>query len=301
MGDTPSFAPIRCAAEPASELVKNATPDRKEPGHRAVRIAMLWALWMAGGCDDTTQADRTSGHELPGTDDVVCRNEMNFALSPDRRWLIYESRRGTPFAPIFVLFDLSAEAPHATTLTPAASRLAMEGRGPALPACWNGASDTAYFSAHGTSFTVKVTDGAFEVTPVESAACRLPAADNAPPAPVTVDRMSPQRLRLRRPGGDVLAEHHTEHAFSDRLEAVHLRASPDGRLLAYVVSEYMGSIARPRRAYVLPLQDAALQPARLLAAPVYGPLQWASDRELYGCTRRLDESRSNPRIVRWRL
>jgi hypothetical protein len=71
--------------------------------------------------------------------------------------------------------------------------------------------------------------------------------------------------------------------------------------LAYVVSEYMGSFARPPRAYVLSLQDAALQPARLLAAPVYGPLHWASDRELYGCTRRLDESRSAPRIARWRF
>lgn len=282
--------------------MRNGTPHRKEPGHRAIRIAALWALWMAGGgCDDTTQADRISGHELPGTDDVVCRNEMSLALSPDRRWLIYESRQGNPFAPTFVLFDLPAEAPHATTLNPAASRLAMEGRGPALPACWSGASDTAYFSGHGTWFAVTVTDGAFEMTPVESAACRLPAADNAPPAPVTVDRISPQRLRLRRPGANVLAEHHTEHALSDRLEAVHLRASPDGRLLAYVVSEYMGSIARPPRAYALSLQDAALQPARLLAAPVYGPLQWASDRELYGCTRRLDESRSAPRIVRWRF
>jgi len=281
--------------------VRNGTPHCKEPGYRAVRIALLWALWMAGGCDDTTQADRISGHELPGTDDVVCRNEMSLALSPDRRWLIYESRQGNPFAPIFVLFDLLAEAPHATTLTPAASRLAMEGRGPVLPACWNGASDTAYLSGHGTWFAVLVTDGAFEMTPVESAACRLPAADNAPPAPVTVDRISPQRLRLRRPGANVLAEHHTEHALSDRLEAVHLRASPDGRLLAYVVSEYMGSFARPPRAYVLSLQDAALQPARLLAAPVYGPLHWASDRELYGCTRRLDESRSAPRIARWRF
>lgn len=288
----------------AAQLGMNGGCAAASLRRRLAAVAELSGLCLlaglVGGCDPGVEPEATNGQPLRGTGDIRCRGDASLALSPDQRWLVYESRQGDPFAPVFVLLDLTAEEPHATTLTAAVSALAKEGRGPMLPACWSEQSDAVFFPGHGVWFAVALDDDAFELVPVAAANCRSPGATPIPPA-VDVDKVSPKRLRLEGRGGRVLAEHGTEHFSSDRLEAAHLRASPDGELLAYVIKEYLGSFARPARGYVLSMRSEALQPPRLLAASVFGPLHWTSGRDLYGCTRRTDDPRSQPRIVRWRF
>lgn len=266
---------------------------------------------FSGGCSvaGEPQPDSRTMTPLAGSEDARCSGDSSFELSPDGRWLLYESRRGDVFDPLFVFFDLERGGRHETTLSSEAAELAREGRGPAFPACWTDGGATVYLTGQRSGFVVEPGRGDFRLLPVSEPPCSPSPStfepDEAREAnPATAARavqVSATEARVVAPGGAVLAEHSASGA-SDHLEIRWLRASPDDRWLAYAVTERRGSFVAPSRGYAVALRPGAGEPIPLVT-PVFGPFHWAPDGELYACTGRPDapaSADSGPRVVRWR-
>lgn len=259
----------------------------------AVSLAGLLAAGCAGAADPAV----SGGRRLPGTEDASCRGDEPLQISPDGRWLLYESAAGDPFQPVFVFYDLEVEQGRPTTLSPAAADLAAEGRGPVLPAVWDAEPGAVVFPGHGAAFAVRPAAGDFELVPAPPAP-RSPPVPRAAPTGLEVRHDGPRRLSLVAAGGTVLAEHAADDPSLDRLEAGPLRPSPDGAFLAYVLHRYRGSFAAPPTAFLVDLTPPH-RPPRRLAAPVYGAPVWDRRGRLYACGRALDGSGTEFHVVRW--
>jgi hypothetical protein len=252
---------------------------------------------LAAGCAGAADPAVSGGRRLPGTEDASCRGDEPLQISPDGRWLLYESAAGDPFQPVFVFYDLEVEQGRPTTLSPAAADLAAEGRGPVLPAVWGAEPGAVVFPGHGAAFAARPAAGDFELVPAPPAP-RSPPVPRAAPAGFEVRHDGPRRLSLVAAGGDVLATHAAEDPSVDRLEAGPLRPSPDGAFLTYVLHRYRGSFAAPPTAFLVDLTPPH-RPPRRLAAPVYGAPVWDRRGRLYACGRALDGSGTEFHVVRW--
>jgi len=291
----------------ASGVPRKPSPTfpRQMRRHRVLRPAGLLCLLLAS-CMGGSSVTMPGGTPLAGTDDARCQGESALSVSPDGRWLLYESRKGDAFAPVFVFLDLSdggSGGRHPTTLSPKAAELATEGRGPQLPACWAADSGTAFFPGQRGWFAVAVGSGERTLRPVPEPDCRHPGAA-LQPAGARVIQDSPTELRIVGAGGAVLATHGVDAPAVDRVAADRLRSSPDGRWLAYVVTAFRGSFTAPPRGYVVPtgpVPDQVDRAPELLVAPLYGAPVWSPDGALFACTGRPDAPGAGPRILRWNL
>lgn len=100
---------------------------------------------------------------------------------------------------------------------------------------------------------------------------------------------------LRSADGRLLARHETRAVTSDQIVLAAYAWAPDGRRLAYLISESAGSFSRPGRAW---LRDLEKQTSSPLGTGLYS-LQWRDDRTLFGCGRIGGQREIS--IVRWRF
>ena len=256
--------------------------------------AMLLATALTA-CATASDPGNSGGQGLPGTEGASCSGERPLFLSPDGRWLVYESVEGNPFAPVFVFIDVRHMQRRAAGLTAAAAKLAQEGRGPDLRGCWSRDSAVAYLPGHSVWFAADVRQNDLKLVPVKQPDC---TRDD--PGALELQNQVRQRtatsVQIENRDGRVLAEHWAQDAAADRIDARFLSRSPDGRFLSYVVTEYRGSFTAPTAGYVLQLSPTG-RPPKLLGAPVFGAPVWGVGGDLYACTGRRD--RSLPRIMRW--
>ena len=100
---------------------------------------------------------------------------------------------------------------------------------------------------------------------------------------------------LTLPDGRLLARHETQAATSDQIVLAAYAWAPNGRRLAYLISESAGSFGRPGRAWLRDLERQAPAP---LGTGLYS-LQWRDERTLFACARIGGQREIS--IIRWRF
>jgi len=100
---------------------------------------------------------------------------------------------------------------------------------------------------------------------------------------------------LHSSDGRLLARHETQAVTSDQIVLAAYAWAPDGRRLAYLISESAGSFSRPGQAWLRDLEQQTPSP---LGTGMYS-LQWRDDRTLFGCGRIGGQREIS--IVRWRF
>jgi len=112
-----------------------------------------------------------------------------------------------------------------------------------------------------------------------------------------IRRESAELIELVLSGGRVLAAHTTQAALSDRIGVSTYTWSPDGRRLAYVITEGFGMGGAPARAYWVDAVQPDDEPTPLATA--VEALIWRNDEELLACVQQPDGAANV--IVRWVL
>jgi len=102
-------------------------------------------------------------------------------------------------------------------------------------------------------------------------------------------------IALRLPDGRLLARHKARAVTSDQVVLAAYAWTPGGRRVAYLLSESMGSLGRPGRAWLLDLERQAPVP---LGTGLYS-LQWRDDQTLFACGRIGGQREIS--ILRWRF
>jgi len=260
----------------------------REGGSRASwGMVVLLAGVLASACARTVDPRTSGGERLPDSDGVRGTSPECFCLAPDGRFLLFESLRDTGMLPAFTLYDLGARVARPVAWGNAAAEAVREGHGPRAdsPCRWRDEGVEVDGDA-GRTFTLVVTSSAPEWglrAPGAQTGAGSSDGSAAPPeaaqATFTVVRRSDRAADIVKLGaekGPPAAQHAAEDAAASGLDIVHLRLSPHGRRLAYVVSEHQQAFLLPPRAYVLDLSRPGEAPV-LLAAPVLGAPRWLPD------------------------
>lgn len=102
-------------------------------------------------------------------------------------------------------------------------------------------------------------------------------------------------IALHLPDGQLLVRHEARAATSDEIELVAYAWAPGGQRLAYLLSESLGSLGRPGRAWLFELEQQKSSP---LGTGLYS-LQWRDEQTLFGCGRVGGQREIS--ILRWRF
>lgn len=245
---------------------------------------------------------RTNSKLLAGTTDVSVAGDVNFSPSPSGRLMVYLSNQGTPFMPLYILYDIDNQLRYEIGYSAAALQLAEQGLGPLNQlACWHPtetqvmlpAGDGVFFvasldkiageSQQDSRIVWQVIEG--EAVERSQQEFECPNESEAEDLPLMVRQLSPRdvELVLRSDPTILLAHHQASGPLTSEIRISHLAISPDRQQVSYLVTEYQGSFVLPTQGFRLNLAPQEQRQPFLLAAPVYGPLRWAGDSHiLYG-------------------
>lgn len=287
-------------------------------------IVIFLLLWMLGlaGCARSPVASsplRTNGELLSGTTDVAVAGDVNFSLSPSGRWLVYLSSQGTPFTPLYILYDLKSQFRYEIEFSAAALQLAEQGLGPLNQlACWHSTETQVMLPAGDGLFFVASLDEmasenqqdsrivwqVIEGEAVERSQQKFecPNGSEAEDIPLTVRQLSSRDVEivLRSDPTILLAHHQASNLLTSEIRISHLAISPDRQRVSYLVTEYQGSFVLPTQGFRLNLALQEQKQPFLLVAPVYGSLRWAGDSHtLHGVVNDRGSSILGTGIFQW--
>jgi hypothetical protein len=224
------------------------------------------------------------GKKLTGTDDV----RLNFSVSPDGKWLLYDSLDGSAFNPIYVLYNTKEQKRHEIKLSHRALEIADSGLGTLGAGCWNADSTQVFLSTAlvnpYTLFMLDVRTKELQMEVLEDAgkskwqyydecstlsepSSLVRAVQHSPREIHIVDAGNPQKILARHKAGILMHNFEITETLS---------YSPDGTRVAYIVggARFFGT---PPRGYVLDLKSAGAGHPKLLGAPTYEPILWGPD------------------------
>jgi hypothetical protein len=253
-----------------------------------VVCAVVGIGWKALMPDDSLTIDAgitvdpatMGGKKLVGTEDI----DESFSISPDGKWLLYDSIHGSSFKPVYALYNIAEQKRQEIKLSPRALEIAANGHGPLGAACWNAESTQVSISTSSSLFMLDVTMEELQMVVFEDdendkyryydecpnlsrPASLVRAVQHSPREIHIVDAGNPQRILARHKAGILMHLLEIGESFS---------YSPDGKRVAYLVggARFFGT---PSRGYLLDIKSADVVQPRLLAAPVYEPIRWGSD------------------------
>ncbi|MEX0895973.1 MAG: hypothetical protein WDZ94_03470 [Patescibacteria group bacterium] len=253
----------------------------------------------------------SGGKLLIGTDDISASGGQNFSLSPDGNKLIFQSKKGTPFLPTYVLIDLATQARREISFSPQAQAMLDQRAGPlGRTGCWDTEGKKVFLPG---SDMMTLYFAEVESTQIQWEIIKNPSEDEYQlyyecpnwsayeiPSVVQVTQLSDREAHIIdvRDPGKILARHKTGLTTS-RILIDELTISPDGNWLGYTVHQYRGSFVGATQGYILNISSAETAEPQLLANPVFGPFQWDPQRNsVYTAARGLSKDSS---IYQWSL
>lgn len=271
-------------------------------------LVALWAGLLAvflGACTADVDPSSTGGYQLPGSSDIDPQGENNFFVSPRGRFLLYESRRSDPFAPRFIVYDLTAQEPRRIELDPEAQRLSSEGRGPRLASCRWARDETLVILAGDSHFFLAKLDQRSPrfraLRSLDGVEADFGSPELRAPTRIVIKKSGDREVRLvDRQTSEVLARHTADEPGVTRIEIRHPALAPGERYLAYTVATYRTTFAGPSQAFILDLDRSRDGEPVRVATPVFGPVRWHPEQAtFFACVR--NRKGETLGIFRWDL
>ena len=266
-----------------------------------------WRILLGG--PKTVDPSNTAVEFLEGTNDIRITGEQNFSISPDGTWILYYSEQGNPFEPVYVLYDIEKRERHGVGLSSRAKDLAAEGRGPLRDiGCWDRSGEKVVLREEIILFALDVSSNHLEWEVLENVdAATLSYYRNCPStspqfeSKVKVNQASPKEVHLvdAQNPERILATHEAHGATVHRILIQYPTISPDGKHVAYIVTEFRGTFVASSYGYILDITPESPTEAKPLADPVFGPIRWSPDSAFVYASAR--EFRKGDGIYRWRI
>ena len=247
-------------------------------------------------CVHAGPARLPGGEAILGTSDVRPQGEDNFLISPDGRFLAFESSRSDPFLPLFVVIDLERSERKEVRLSAEVKALAAEGRGPVRPGWrFDSGGDGLVLRNELTSFRSFIGVPWPQLEICSGCERELPPATGQQVARVVSPSASEVTLVDALDPTRILARHRQSEG--SRVSVRHVSATADGQYLSYLLYSVNAGFPAPARGYVIGRRDQRWSRPIEVAKAVYGPLQWSPDGTTLFVCLRVDHQSDG--IVRW--
>jgi hypothetical protein len=246
-------------------------------------LAVVGVGWKIMMPDDSVTVALGAGKKLTGTDDIT----DNFSVSPDGEWIVYSSKHGTPFKPLYVLYNVKKQERHEIGLSPRAKEISAGGLGPLGVGCWS-SDGTQVFLPTGLKALVMADVRAGELQwvvleDVEQSKWRYyfyecPKLSDATSAVHVIQRSPSEAEIVDIRTGRILATYRTQNILQTDIDIEYIIISPDGKHIAYLVDEHtLGWGVTPYRGYILDIWSGGAAEPEFLATGVLGPIRWEPD------------------------